>query len=412
MYTWDAANRLVSADVGGVVSTFAYNGLGQRTSQTVGGVTTEYVLDVATGLPEVIVATTGGASTYYVQIQGQILAQHGSGAWAYILPDHLGSVRQLTNAGGQVTLAQSYDPFGNLFEAAGSGASEFGYTGEWWDSQAELLYLRARYYQPNTGRFVAKDPWEGDDLQPQSLNGWSYVESNPVNRVDPSGRCWGPLEFLRDIPYYDKTCENLDMAILIAGHPYASPCDKARAIAYVEWAAISHLILAEALAIAGYSVLLEAGVFGGEICQKQGCFEPPPEGEPVPLPTPPQDQGQGQWGPRRGTGGAEYERQVREHLGGPPDKNYHYNGTAYDAWDPNTKTFVDAKDAKGDWYTDRLDPAVASFREEQVLDEARRQVESADSNGVEWWTNNEEAVRYLTDLFGREGIPIRVERRP
>ncbi|NIO72366.1 MAG: hypothetical protein GTN71_25920, partial [Anaerolineae bacterium] len=39
--------------------------------------------------PEVIVATSGGASTYYVQVSGQILAQYGSGAWAYALPDHL-----------------------------------------------------------------------------------------------------------------------------------------------------------------------------------------------------------------------------------------------------------------------------------------------------------------------------------
>ena len=105
MYTWDAANRLVSADVNGVVSTYAYNGLGQRMSQTVDGVTTEYVLDTSaglsagvaggpsasltcacatsagrTGLPEVIAATTGGDVTRYVQIQGQILAQEEAGA--------------------------------------------------------------------------------------------------------------------------------------------------------------------------------------------------------------------------------------------------------------------------------------------------------------------------------------------
>jgi YD repeat-containing protein len=61
VYTWDAANRLVSANVDGVVSSFEYDGSGNRTAQTVGGVTTEYVLDVRGGLPEVIVATTGGA---------------------------------------------------------------------------------------------------------------------------------------------------------------------------------------------------------------------------------------------------------------------------------------------------------------------------------------------------------------
>ena len=61
------------------------------------GLETRYALDTSTGLsagvaggPEVIVATTDGASTYYVQIQGQILAQQESDAWVYVLPDHLG----------------------------------------------------------------------------------------------------------------------------------------------------------------------------------------------------------------------------------------------------------------------------------------------------------------------------------
>jgi YD repeat-containing protein len=71
VYTWDAANRLVSANVDGVASSFEYDGSGNRTAQTVGGVTTESVLDVAGGLPEVWVATTGGASTRYVQVQAR-----------------------------------------------------------------------------------------------------------------------------------------------------------------------------------------------------------------------------------------------------------------------------------------------------------------------------------------------------
>jgi hypothetical protein len=47
-------------------------------------------------------------------LKGQILAEYEVGAWAYVAPDALGSVRQLVNAAGQVTLAQSYDPFGVL----------------------------------------------------------------------------------------------------------------------------------------------------------------------------------------------------------------------------------------------------------------------------------------------------------
>jgi uncharacterized protein RhaS with RHS repeats len=125
---------------GTLTTTFEYDGLGNRTAQTVDGTTTRYALDVATGLPEVIVATVGGASTRYVQVQGQVLAQQDSGVWTYVLPDHLGSVRQLVGSDGQVALAQGYDPFGVLFETSGSGESDFGYTGEWWGSYTDLAY--------------------------------------------------------------------------------------------------------------------------------------------------------------------------------------------------------------------------------------------------------------------------------
>jgi RHS repeat-associated protein len=171
---------LIASNVDGAVSRFKYNGFGQRTEITVASTTTEYVLDVAGGLPEVIVATTGGASTRYVQIQGQILAQYDSGTWAYVAPDALGSVRQLADTDGHVTLAQHYDPFGNLLETSGLGTSEFGYTGEWWDSYMELVYLRARWYMPRTGTFLSKDIFE---TEPPYL----YVRDNPVNRTDPSG---------------------------------------------------------------------------------------------------------------------------------------------------------------------------------------------------------------------------------
>jgi RHS repeat-associated protein len=195
-FTYDAANRLTSVTSGMLTTTFEYDGLpapvaqaqvGNRMAQTVDGVTTEYVLDIAGGLPEVIVATTGGAGTRYVQVQGQILGQQESGAWVYILPDHLGSVRQLVGSGSQVDLAQSYDPFGILFETSGSGESDFGYTGERWDSEAGLLYLRARYYDPGVGRLLSKDRFSGDSNRPQTLSGWDYVENNPTNLVDSTG---------------------------------------------------------------------------------------------------------------------------------------------------------------------------------------------------------------------------------
>jgi RHS repeat-associated protein len=189
-FTYDAANRLTSVTSGTLTTTFEYDGLGNRMAQTVDGVTTEYALDVAGGLPEVIVVTTGGGSTRYVQVQGQILAQQESDAWVYILPDHLGSVRQLVDDAGQVSLAQSYDPFGVLNSQHGTQNSQlpFGYTGEQEDAGTGLVFLRARYYDPRLGRFLTKDLWLGNPQRPLSLNLYLYTTANPANIIDPSGR--------------------------------------------------------------------------------------------------------------------------------------------------------------------------------------------------------------------------------
>jgi RHS repeat-associated protein len=69
---------------------------------------------------------------------------------------------------------------------SGDASTSYGFTGEWKDVTG-MVFLRARYYTPGTGRFITKDIWPGDYTRPLTLNGWNYVESNPVNFTDPSG---------------------------------------------------------------------------------------------------------------------------------------------------------------------------------------------------------------------------------
>jgi len=109
----------------------------------------------------------------------------------------LGSVRQLTDAAGAVTLAKTYDPYGrlrSLAQSAGSPSTSLGFTGEVTDpaastAQDALVYLRARYYDPGAGRFTTRDTWPGVPDQPQSLNRYAYGLDNPVLYTDPSGHC-------------------------------------------------------------------------------------------------------------------------------------------------------------------------------------------------------------------------------
>jgi uncharacterized protein RhaS with RHS repeats len=51
-----------------------------------------------------------------------------------------------------------------------------------------MYYLRARYYNPATGRFLAMDPGQGDILNPATLHKYLYAGNNPVNASDPTGR--------------------------------------------------------------------------------------------------------------------------------------------------------------------------------------------------------------------------------
>ena len=126
-----------------------------------------------------------GTNTYLYG-NGRV-AQQNVTSTDYFLGDALGSVRQLANASGSVTLARSYEPYGNVLSSAGSGSSVFAFTGEQYDASTNLLYLRARYYSGAQGRFLTADTWAGDAHRPMSYNAWLYSLSNPVNYTDPSG---------------------------------------------------------------------------------------------------------------------------------------------------------------------------------------------------------------------------------
>ena len=156
-----------------------------RLEMTTNGITTtHYTLDLAARLTQVL---DDGAFTYLYG-NGRI-AQYDANGGQYFLGDALGSVRQVVDANGEVLLARSYEPFGEVLVSAGEGDSSYGYTGEWTSFFNELVYLRARWYSPSIGRFYSRDTWQGDYYQPMSYNAWLYVSANPVNRTDPTGMC-------------------------------------------------------------------------------------------------------------------------------------------------------------------------------------------------------------------------------
>jgi RHS repeat-associated protein len=149
-------------------------------SKTVAGETAEYALDLMATLPVVI------SDTEAVYLYGLDIIAHQQSQRYYYMHDGLGSVRQLVDSTGEIQPNYAYDPFGVPL-VGGEAYNPYQYTGEAWDAEVELLYLRARYYQPEVGRFITRDPWAGDDQRPGTFNGYVYVSNNPVNLVDPRG---------------------------------------------------------------------------------------------------------------------------------------------------------------------------------------------------------------------------------
>jgi RHS repeat-associated protein len=187
---YDFENRLVQH--GGV--SIIYDGDGNRVAETMNGLTTRYLVDDLnpTGYPQVVDEVLSSAVTrtyaYGKKRISQNQIQGNAGVASFYGYDGHGSVRFLSNASGAVTDTYSYDAFGTRLTCTGSTLNDFQYSGEQSDGLLGLYYLRARYYNPITGRFMTIDPELGNVSDPDSLHRYLYSRNDPVNRIDPTGR--------------------------------------------------------------------------------------------------------------------------------------------------------------------------------------------------------------------------------
>jgi RHS repeat-associated protein len=112
--------------------------------------------------------------------------------------DGHGSVRYLSDLAGAIVQAFTYAAYGQML-AVHNGIGTFigtnesfskstlGYSGEAWDTNVQQQYLRARFYNPETGRFDRSDDFSGNKNDPQSLHKYAYVHGDPIQGGDPSG---------------------------------------------------------------------------------------------------------------------------------------------------------------------------------------------------------------------------------
>ncbi len=101
-----------------------------------------------------------------------------------IISDHLGSPRLVVDiTTGAIVQRMDYDEFGNVTLDTNPGFQPFGFAGGIYDRDTGFVRHGARDYDPETGRWTAKDPVRFDG----GLNLYGYVENDPINSIDPNG---------------------------------------------------------------------------------------------------------------------------------------------------------------------------------------------------------------------------------
>ena len=171
--TYDPYNRLTESIAASETVTYSYRPDGLRNSKSSNGVTTTHLWDGANIVGDL---QNGVIGATYVRGIG-LISSNGM----YYLQNGHGDTVQLTNASGAITKTYDYDTFGVERDIDAQDANPFRYCGEYFDTETETIYLRARYYNPRTGRFTAEDPI-GD-----GLNWYTYCVGNPIRYIDPTG---------------------------------------------------------------------------------------------------------------------------------------------------------------------------------------------------------------------------------
>jgi RHS repeat-associated protein len=112
-------------------------------------------------------------------------ARSQSAKVTYYYTDPQGTPIVEADANANIISTSEYRPFGSA--VSGGFSSEIGYTGHFYDADAGLVYMQARYYDPEMGRFLSTDHVPGSPGDLFSMGRYTYVKDNPSTLIDPSG---------------------------------------------------------------------------------------------------------------------------------------------------------------------------------------------------------------------------------
>jgi len=193
IFVWDAENRLVLASNATTVVSNSYDYMSRRVAKVVNGQTTTFSYQ---GWAMIAENTASSTNSYVYGLDlsgtsqgagtiGGILSACFNETIAFFAYDANGNVADLVSINGTFVAQYQYDPYGNSIAKSGelANTNPFRFSTKYLDSETGQYYYGYRYYQPESGRWLSRDPVAEEG----GLNLYGFIENGPVNYVDPTG---------------------------------------------------------------------------------------------------------------------------------------------------------------------------------------------------------------------------------
>jgi len=211
-FNFDSRNRLRQVET----TVYTYDAENNRIAVYENSVQTKYVINPQAELSQVLIREDhDGTKTYYVYGVG-LIGQERNGAYRSFHFDFRGSTVAMTDGNGIITHQYAYGAYGKVLVLNEESFNPFRYVGQYgvmFDGNG-LYYMRNRYYNCKSKKFISYDTIIGGIENSTQLNRFLYSLSNPINRIDPLG-LWSFKEFIGGIKYKVKKISGLDKGYII-----------------------------------------------------------------------------------------------------------------------------------------------------------------------------------------------------
>jgi RHS repeat-associated protein len=191
-YTYDAEYRITSVGTCSTAS-YVYDALGRRVRKTVGSSSTDYFYDISGNKVAELQGSMWLRMDFYAA-ESHLGSYQGTRTY-FSHQDWLGTERVRTNDAGAIAQSCTSNPYGDNWTCTSGGyTTQVSFAGMELDNETLLYHTPYRYYNPRLGLWMTPDPagMAASNLgDPQSLNRYTYVGGDPINRFDPTGLLWG-----------------------------------------------------------------------------------------------------------------------------------------------------------------------------------------------------------------------------